>query len=283
MEPSLQKNIGNLVVSTCSTTPVTSSYIMSTKASAQESSGTPITTLALTGASNSQANYKTKDGLIRMLLQTATPSITPQQHRYLSNQEKNTPGGTESSMELKMHGGSIGHYNNGHITQPHPSAVHPLPRTPVQINSSSITKNLLGHIGSPTILTNPIDSTSGCNSEPNTGSSQTITSNTISPHLMKIDIQGQSSITRILGSSNAITSPIFSEKPASSSVPPSVTQANYSNTLRSSDINAKLHDEAPYRFIHQISEFVSIVNRQVSYRFNGQWKVEEQMLGPQTI
>ena len=145
-------NAENKSANICPTTIMTSNYPISTASSSQSQCGTPISSLSVTGTATSPANYKTKDGLIRMLLQTATPAGSLQQ-RYHVNQEKPSAESIQGTSEIKIHGGILGHYNNGHVTQPHPSAIQPLPKASVQL-SSPVGTNILGQLVSQNVSSN---------------------------------------------------------------------------------------------------------------------------------
>ena len=214
------------------------------------SQNTSVTSLPLPDTPNAPASHKTKDGLIRMLLQTATPS-TPQQQRQMV-QGKQSDDSVQSSSELKIHGGIIGHYNNGHITQPHPSAIHPLPKQPAQLVSGTGVKNSLSQMttkhftisqtGAGTLSTNlPVSVTS----QINTASSAT--------HNLKADMQGTASTMANPIGGNLIGSVIRERIVSPNSIAPVDKREKIAEKVT-------LHDEIPFKLIHQISEQVIIAN-----------------------
>lgn len=201
---------------------------------------------------STQATYKSKDGLIRMLLQTATPSIPTQQQGSTSNQGKILTARNEKSSELRMHEGRIGHYNNGHVTQPHPTAVLPLPRTPIQVTPNSHVTNLARPL---TTLPINLGELAPCSNASNGNPLSTENSpNVGSPRPTKSDIETSASTTKH-GCINIVTSSISSKlvpSILSTAVP---TSANKFSKQPAENIN--VHDENPTKFIYQISESVS--------------------------
>ena len=256
MERTPNINAENKSANICSTTIMTSHYPMSNVASSQSQSGTPLSSLSATGTTTTPANYKTKDGLIRMLLQTATPSGPLQQQRYHVNQEKPSAEGIQGTSEIKIHGGILGHYNNGHVTQPHPSAIQPLPKVAMQLNSP-VGTNLLGQLVSQSVAASQGEAEGATsNSMSAAGSLQGSTSHIVTSHSVKIDMKSQA-LNRASGS-NAMP---MSEKVLSVIAPSTVTPSITCETSSSSDGKGALHDETPFRFIHQISELVIIINK----------------------
>lgn len=241
----------------CSTTIMTSNYPMTTVASSQSQSGTPLSSLSVTGTNTTPANYKTKDGLIRMLLQTATPSGPLQQQRYHVNQEKQAAEGIQGTSEIKIHGGILGHYNNGHVTQPHPSAIQPLPKGSVQLNSHAGT-NLLGQLISQSVSANQSEARAIINSMPAAGSLQGNASHIVPSHSVKIDMKSQA-LNRASGS----TVMPMSEKVLSLIAPSTVTPSFTSETSGFSDGKVAVHDEAPFHLIHQISKLVINISKYI--------------------
>ena len=85
MESSSQNNPSNNLESKATGTPSSSCDGKGADTYPEEAPSSNTTPESITGAST-QATYKSKDGLIRMLLQTATPSIPTQQQGSTSNQ-----------------------------------------------------------------------------------------------------------------------------------------------------------------------------------------------------
>ena len=255
MEGSPHRSPGNMATITGTTTSIKPTFGINTVTSAQSPTITRLTSLSNPGTPNNQASYKTKDGLIRMLLQTATPTIPPPQ-QYISNQPKQPRDGMQNSSQLKIHGGGIGHYNNGHITQPHPSAIHQLPRTPVQLTQSSVTSNFTGQLASPSLSANHSQS-AAANNMSACGSSQTNSPNETSSHSIKMDLHDHGTSTKT-SVSHVVSSSIIGEKLVSAVLPSVVSSSLTNNACPSSDGNVIVLDEGPSRFIHQISETVII-------------------------
>ena len=221
-----------------------------TSVSPSVSQNIPVTALSL----SETPTHKTKDGLIRMLLQTATPS-TLQQPKQVVTHGKQSVDTIQSSGELKIHGGILGHYNNGHITQPHPSAIHPIPKQAVQLASGTDARNPLSQMtnkhftinqgGTGAFISNlPVTSTSHCSLP---GSST---------HNVKIDMQGSGPTITNAGGSHVVAS-VIRDKLAS---PNSTATGETCETIVE---KVTLHDEAPYKFIHQISDQVNKQRRSV--------------------
>ena len=221
------------------TAAVTTNSETNTSVSTSVSQNIPVTALSL----SETPTHKTKDGLIRMLLQTATPSA-PQQQKQIVTQGKQSFDTAQSSSELKIHGGILGHYNNGHITQPHPSAIHPLPKQAVQLASGTDSKNPLSQMTTKHFTINQGGAGAFISNLPVTATSHSNMPS--STHNVKID---SGSTVSNPGGSHIVTS--IRDKIAS---PNSPAIGEPCETIVE---KVTLHDEAPYRFIHQISDQVN--------------------------
>ena len=210
------------------------------------STQTSVTPLSVSNqkSPNNPGNYKTKDGLIRMLLQTATPTIPPPQQASSNNLKTSRDMVQNNTQELKIHGAGVGQYNSGHITQPHPTAIHHVLRTPAQMSPA----NAVGHnLGQP-VKANNIVSVSD--------SSQTNSSHTVLSHPMKIDLYGHGMSNKTSATANVAVSSV-SGKSVSAVYPLAVAQSLTNTTsITPPDGSVAILDEAPSSFILQISETV---------------------------
>ena len=214
------------------------------------SQNTPVTSLPLPETPNTSASHKTKDGLIRMLLQTATPS-TPQQQKQIV-QGKKSDDAVQSSSELKIHGGIIGHYNNGHITQPHPSAIHPIPKQPAQLVSGTGIRNPLSQMTTKHFTISQTGASTLTNNQPVSVTSQ-INMPSSATHNLKVDMQATASTMANTIGGNVIGSVIREKIISPNSIAPGDKREKIAEKVT-------LHDEIPFKLIHQISEQVIILN-----------------------
>ena len=233
---------------TSSTTPSTSNTGNNSIVSTSVSQNTSATSLSLPETPSAQPTHKTKDGLIRMLLQTAAPS-TPQQPKQIVNHSKPPIDTTHSNNELKIQGGLIGHYNNGHVTQPHPSAIHPLPKQPAQISSGTDARYPLGQMATKHFTINQSGAGTLISNLPTNATSH-INTPTSATHNLKIDMP--SSATQNPGS-NVIAS-IIRDKILPSNSPV------VGDKIESMAERIPLPDEPQFKFVHQISEQVNSAN-----------------------
>ena len=210
------------------------------------SQNAPVTSLPLP---ETPASHKTKDGLIRMLLQTATPS-TPQQQKQIV-QGKQSDDAVQSSSELKIHGGIIGHYNNGHITQPHPSAIHPLPK-PAQLVSGTGIRNPLSQMTPKHFTISQTGAGTLTNNLPVSVTSQ-INLPSSATNNLKVDMQATASTMASTIGGNVIGSVIREKIVSPNSIAPGDKREKIAEKVT-------LHDEIPFKLIHQISDQVIVSN-----------------------
>ena len=211
------------------------------------SQNTPVTSLPLPETPNTQATHKTKDGLIRMLLQTATP----QQQKQIV-QGKQSDDAVQSSSELKIHGGIIGHYNNGHITQPHPSAIHPISKQPAQLVSGTGIRNPLNQMTTKHFTISQTGAGTLTNNQPVSVTSQ-INMPSSATHNLKVDMQATASTMANTIGGNVVGSVIREKIISPNSIAPGDKREKIAEKVT-------LHDEIPFKLIHQISEQVIILN-----------------------
>ena len=246
--------VGKMECNTTKTEPSTPSTETNSLISNSTTQNTPVTSVSLPETSLDQPSHKTKDGLIRMLLQTATPS-TSQQPKQIFQHGKQPNDTVQSSTELKIHGGALGHYNNGHITQPHPSAIHPIPKLPAQLASGTDIRTSINQMTTKHFTISQSGAGTLINNLPVSATSQINMPNSMTQNL-KIDMQASSSAIANTIGGNVIASVVREKILSPNSSTPS-------DKIEKVTEKVTLHEETPFKLIHQISEHLDYRTLQI--------------------